>query len=350
MIRKIALAAVLCGHIFSANAQDDVALNGSSYFLPRTALRFTLRIEKTRYKPRELSRYAERYFKKAASETEQTTYRILNIKMAPKGVPDATKAFTAKIDDKHGISSLYKNDEGILLAINTKPEQEENEPPFKPAPKPRKLNPYNYITQEMAGAENKAKMASIVADEIFDIRNNRNRLIKGQEGTNPISENQFDIMMQELNTQEEALMQLFYGVSNIDTIETNIDYIPDHEVKHEVVFRFSKYYGLVRKNDLSGTPYYICIKDDHTIPAGSSTVPLTEKNKNDAGIWVNLPGKITAQLYRENELLDTYEVYAGQFGRTEPMIGDLFVRKMATKVVLDPTTGATRSINVELRK
>ena len=53
-MKKILLAAILGCGILSANADNPVT-DGSSYFLPKTALRFTLLLEKTTYTPGEFS-------------------------------------------------------------------------------------------------------------------------------------------------------------------------------------------------------------------------------------------------------------------------------------------------------
>ena len=116
------------------------------------------------------------------------------------------------------------------------------------------------------------------------------------------------------------------------------------------LFRFSKHFGCVEKDDLAGVPFYIDIYDQHNVPANSATVDEGEKNKNDAGIWVNLPGKMTVNLYQEEKLIETYDVLSAQFGRTEPMMGELFSKKMETKLRLSPITGNVDSINTELKK
>ena len=52
----------------------------------------------------------------------------------------------------------------------------------------------------------------------------------------------------------------------------------------------------------------------------------------------------------EAEAAENFETYVAQFGRTEPMMGELFSKKMETKVRLNPATGNADSINTELRK
>jgi hypothetical protein len=59
---------------------------------------------------------------------------------------------------------------------------------------------------------------------------------------------------------------------------------------------------------------------------------------------------MTVNLYQEEKLIETYDVLSAQFGRTEPMMGELFSKKMETKLRLSPITGNVDSINTELKK
>ena len=166
----------------------------------------------------------------------------------------------------------------------------------------------------------------------------------------PTDGQQMRIMLNSLNTQEAALVQMFNGITDKDTLEIPVEFVPDKEVEKEVLFRFSKYFGIVDADDLSGVPYYITVVNQHNVPVNTTTVGKDEKIKDDAGIWVNLPGKISVKLYQGEKLLENFETYVAQFGRTEPMMGELFSKKMETKVRLNPATGNADSINTELRK
>ena len=164
-MKKMLLFAAFCCGVLSTYA-DNPMIDGSSYFLPKTALRFTLLVEKTTYKPGEFSQYAERYLKKPVPNEEQKTYRILSIKMTPCGIADTTKIFKANIDTKHN---------NAVAA----------EAPFKAAPKPARRNPYDYLSQEILSAGNKSKMAELTAEEIYDIRDSRSQITKGQAENMP---------------------------------------------------------------------------------------------------------------------------------------------------------------------
>lgn len=106
------------GNISLAHAQQTVA--GTTYYLPKTALRVTMLIEKTTYTPGQFAMYANRYMRKPnVAQTSTATYRIADIRMAAVGVPDSAKQHTLVIDKKYSVNEVDRDESGILLAINT---------------------------------------------------------------------------------------------------------------------------------------------------------------------------------------------------------------------------------------
>lgn len=350
MTKKLWLS---CMSIFlSTGAFAQNAVEGTTYYLPKTALNYTLLIERVTAQPGELSMYAGRFLKKDDVISKPTTaYRILKIQMTSVGVADTAKRFTPKIDAKHSINSMkVDEDSRILLAVNAEPKKIEKPAPFFAAPKPLPLNPRDYMSQEILAAGSSAKMAELIAQEIYDIRESKNQLNKGQADFMPKDGEQMRIMLNNLNTQEAALLQMFEGVTEKDTVETTITFVPSKAVDKQVLFRFSKKFGLVDADDLSGEPYYISIEDLHKQVENTAIDTSEKKSKDDAGIYANLPGKIKATLYRGEKQIAEYEVYAAQFGITAPMDNELFSKKLLTSLVYDPTTGHVETISTEMIK
>ena len=342
-----------CMSIFlSTGAFAQNAVEGTTYYLPKTALNYTLLIERVTAQPGELSMYAGRFLKKDDVISKPTTaYRILKIQMTSVGVADTAKRFTPKIDAKHSINSMkVDEDSRILLAVNAEPKKIEKPAPFFAAPKPLPLNPRDYMSQEILAAGSSAKMAELIAQEIYDIRESKSQLNKGQADFMPKDGEQMRIMLNNLNTQEAALLQMFEGVTEKDTVETTITFVPNKAVDKQVLFRFSKKFGLVDADDLSGEPYYISIEDLHKQVENTAIDTSDKKAKDDAGIYANLPGKIKATLYRSENQIAEYEVYAAQFGITAPMDNELFSKKLLTSLVYDPTTGHVETISTEMIK
>lgn len=315
-------------------------VQGTSYYLPKTAIRLVLLVEKTSYTPGDFAIYAERYMKENVETEPAQTYRIISTQIESFGVPDTEKQYTARMDQKVTISSIDKDDSGILIGVNTTGNRSKERQHFTPARQPARLNPRDYMTQDILAAGSTAKMAELTALEIFDIRENRNLLNKGQADFMPQDGEQLRLMLDNLDTQERALTQLFYGLTTKDTTETEIVYIPEEETQRDVVFRFSEKLGIVDSDDLAGSPYYVAVTDLNKSANNVFTLEDTATYERDnSGINVCLPGKIQVTLGRDNRALATYELYAAQFGHIETLNTNLFNKKNTTKIRLSSVTG-----------
>ena len=329
-------------------AQD--IMEGTTYFLPKTVLKVNLLIEKTSITPGELHLYSERYLKKRDVATEASeTYRIVSLKMRTESIPDTAKQFTARVDQKHSINSIKLNSEGIILAVNTDAKVPAPAQPFIPAPKKAPLNPHDYMNQDILASGSMAKMAELTAQEIIDIRESRSQLSKGQADFMPQDGAQLNLMLKNLQQQESALLQLFEGVTEKDTTEVELTYIPEQEVDRYILFRFSKKLGLVDRDDLAGSPYYISVKDEHVIPTNQAIAEEGKRSKDDANIFINMPGKIKVTI-QGKEAMTTLDTYAAQFGKCASLDNELFGKKLYTQLVYNPITGNIESINTDLVK
>lgn len=326
------------------------SIEGTSYTLPKNGMRFTIEVEKTQYTPGRYAPYALRYMKENVPQQASTAYRIVNIKMDATAMPDTAKAFVLTTDKKHSIDKVTCSPNGQLLAINadalpySTPLRQ-----FKAAPKPKALNPNDYMTEDILSAGSEAKMAELSAKEIYDIRDSRNSLSRGEADNLPKDGAQLKLMYENMNRQEQALSQLFNGTTVKDTTWTQVDFTPMKEGR-SVLFRFSKYYGLVSADDLSGAPCYITVTDLHTAVQPVVDEKEKKEDKNDIGLRVSKPSKIKAVVTYDGKILDTYELNAAQFGYIESLSGELFGKKQSSQIVLDPLTGSVKSIKtVELK-
>ena len=100
------------------------------------------------------------------------------------------------------------------------------------------------------------------------------------------------------------------------------------------------------KDDLGGKPYYISVEDLHSIPTMQASIDRG-KVKDNAGVYVNLPGKVKISVAQENNMRAVIELYMAQFGKTEPLSGELFGKKQLTQIVFSPVTGAIESVKTE---
>ena len=202
-------------------------------------------------------------------------------------------------------------------------------------------------------------MAELTAHEIYDIRDSRNELTRGQADFMPKDGEQMRLMLKQLDTQEEALLQMFCGTKVCDTLQSVIRFVPTGDVSDRVLFRFSEKLGMLDADDLAGTPYYINIENlQDQMPAPETPLDNTKPSKDDIGLRVVLPGKARATITTlpiseaalSGQKASPYEFWAAQFGTLLNLSGDLFSKKMRTELTLEPTTGAVEKIETELIK
>lgn len=330
------------------------AQNGITYRLPRTALRVTVVAEKTVITPGELNKYAFRYLRMQDVPTESSTqWTIKSINVEPYGVVDETKVYNISLKSKTTAPLVSLTRDGILLAIN-KETPEEPLPPLPTAtPAPEPLNPRQYMSQEILSAGSTAKMAELCAQEIYDIRESRNALVRGEADNTPKDGEQLRLMLDQLATQDKALTQLFGGSKDVSTEVFSINFLPTQENERQILFRFSPLLGLVDSDDLSGEPVYIKLEPIGTQPAKQETEAKPKKNffsffkKGGAsakGIYYNVPAREKVNIFDLNSTLLQTECYIAQFGSTEVMDAALFNKKPTTRVTFFQQTGGVKNL------
>ena len=332
--------------------QPGVTPEGAVYFLPKTAIRINLLVEKTTYTPGDFAAYAQRYMRlKDVAMEPSTQHRIIRVQLIPEGVADSTKAYAIKFNAKTVAANVALADDGRLLAINAEPTATQPLKPFVPAPKQKPINPRQLMNQEILSASSTAKMAELTAREIYDLRENRNLLIKGQADFMPQDGNQMKLMLNQIDEQDKALTSLFKGTYECDTTEHSLVICPDGPFQRQLLFRLSQINGLVDTDDLSGAPFYVSVEDLNTVPPIDEEAAAKAKKKlYEAGIYVNVPGRMRVTLYQGINSIITSEQPAPQFGNVELLSGELFNKHYTTHLWLNPITGGVERLESEQPK
>jgi len=321
---------------------------GTFYYLPKTALRVSVLVEKTTYTPGKLCMYADKYLRlKDVGQKPEVSHRVTAVSITPYAVADTTKCYTVKYSGKSVGTNMQLSDDGCLLAVNTETAQPQQPEAFLPAPKPTQPDPYSYLNEETLSAGSMGKFAQLAAQDIYDIRESKNQLVRGQAEFMPKDGEQLKLMLSQLTMQDEAMTSLFAGTVSRDTTEHIINICTNSELDREILFRLSRQLGMVDNDDLAGAPYYIYIKNLHTLqlPAYDGK----KKKSKEEGLYVNVPEKISVTVTDGNKELYSREIQAAQFGYTELIDGDLFKRN-TTKMILFPTTGSIHKLEAEQPK
>lgn len=331
--------------------KPGVTPEGAVYFLPKTAVKFTFLLEKTTYTPGDFSAYAQRYLRiPNVSQEANTQYRILNIRQTPVAVVDSTKGYAVKFNAKTVAANVALSEDGRLLAINAEPAAVAEQPAFTAAPKKQLINPRQLLNQEILSAGSTAKIAELTAREIYDLRENRNLLIKGQADFMPKDGEQLKLMLNQIDSQDKALTSLFCGVTECDTTEQTLMIIPDGPMERQMLFRLSQVNGLVDLDDFSGAPFYVSVEDLYTVTAAISDATKGKKKPYESGIYVNVPGRMRVTLYQGINAIQTAEHPAAQFGNVELLSGELFNKHYTTHLWLNQLTGAVERLEAEQPK
>ena len=334
--------------------QPGVTTEGAVYFLPKTAIAVTVTVEKTTYTPGDFCQYSERYLRiKGVSPTPSVSFRITAIRQQAVAVADTSKRYAVKFDAKTVAANIRLSVDGILQAINTEERMmddgrlKENAQGSTILPTTPKINPRQYMNEETLAAGSTAKMAELTAQDIYEIRESRNLLVRGQADNMPKDGDQLRLMLNQLDLQDRALTSLFIGTYDRDTMEQTFTIVPAKNISRKVLFRFSQKFGLVDSDDLAGVPYYISIENLKTVPEPEPVDPK-KKQKPVYGIYVNIPGRLRTTISDSQQAILASEFPAGQFGNVELLSGALFNKRYTTRLLLDPLSGAIERLDAEL--
>ena len=318
-----------------------------SYILPKTVIDIEVELELTQLKAGPYANYSQKYLGIPAQvTTDSKSWSLVSVSAKVSSIPDNDVYYNVQL--KSGATPyIYKNEEGVLLAVNAEPVLEseiEEVPEFKMTASPLDDNSYSYaLTEEMLLSGSNIRMAELVAKQIYRIRESRTDIITGD------SDQQFDgealkIMLQQLEEQENRLTVMFSGTKQTQRKIVKLRWIPDGECEDVVVARVSEKDGIVDSNNLSGEPIYISL--DNVVRA---SYPLDSKGNlfvlPENSIIYNIPGEAQLSLTYQGELLFNKKVELTQFGVKFGLAPKLFVdKKMQTYMVLHPTTGAIKEI------
>jgi len=321
---------------------------GITYKLPQTAVCVTVKATVTKTVAGVYGPYAEKYLGlQDVAASDQTVWEPTSITLDGKAVADSSKVYHISFSEKGALPTFYLSDEGALLSINRESEMKNVavEDVIEEAPKAKKssLKASDVMSEEILKAGSKAKQAELTAREIFSLRESRRNLLKGDVDNMPADGASFQLVLDNLDAQEQALLSLFIGETNVTTVERSFEYVPTENVNNEVFFRFSRHYGFVSKDDLVGEPYYLSvdIKEDNRMKTSSVVDP--KKKSVGQGIAYTVPGKAHVKLAFDGETIAETDMLMGQLGHVEQLPAAQFTdKKKVTSASFSPLTGSIK--------
>lgn len=326
-----------------------VTTDGAVFFLPKTAIRVTVLAEKTTFQPGEYAAYAQRYLHlNGVGDEAGVSHRIIAVNQMAVGVADSTKAYSVKFNNKTAATNVALAEDGVLLAINAQGTPQQLPERFVAAKKAPQPDPHQFLTEEILAAGSLAKMAQLTAQEIYDLRENRSLLVKGQADFMPHDGQQMKMMLDQIDLQDRALTSLFSGTSVCDTTEYTFYVYPSGNIDNQMLFRFSRHFGMVDADDLSGEPYTITVTDLNTVP--KAIADGKKKKVENISLYYNVPGRLRSIICHGLNIVSQEEMPAAQFGNVELLSGELFNKHYGTRLWLNPVTGAVDKLEAEQPK
>jgi len=324
---------------------------GVRYFLPESMLKIQASVSKTEMKAGPYYKYAEKYLGVNNAIVENKTYYELDgVQVYSKGVPDKDNSYIVELKSGTTAPFVYLTEDGLICAINAEyiPPAENTVVNEKPAvtASNSKLSAEALFTEEYLQAGSTAKMAEIAAKQIYKIRESRMDILTGNSDNAPRDGTAMKLVLEQLEVQEKALVELFTGTSvRSDVKPLTFEIEPNAEMDKEIIFRFSKYLGIVGNEDLSGQPVYMSLKKIETEDLGGFADTRKKDKNSDKGVVYNVPGRGIVEIY-----LGTNSIFKGtfditQFGTTEMLANPIFENKKApVKVYFYPETGGIKKI------
>ena len=348
------LAMGMCVSMLAQTTQKLTATKASEYgiiyTLPSTVVDITFETETTVKKPGEFYRYAKKYLNTddaISTETKSTTLKSVTINV--RGVANLNERYLMQF--KPGTSPfMMLTKDNLPLSINAedvafKMPAVTLPKPVGPAPTPLETEAAEQvISGEIAQSQSMSKRAEIAANQLFALRQVRADLLAGDTEEMPPDGKALELLLDNLQAQESALLAMFKGTTQTYTSVKTITYTPGDEVENDVLVRISPVEGIVDAADLAGVPVYISIKvtEKGEMPVDEKGVPKTFPK---GGVAYNIPGKISLKIDYDGKTYCNEEVVSPQHGVVFGIDPKLFVdKKDPIYVLFDPVSGAIKEL------
>ncbi len=347
----IASGLLLCAS-FHIQAQSTRTLSatkaneyGVVYTLPTTVLDITVETETTEKQPGEFYKYAKKYLNiDNPIAVPSISTSVKSVTVTERGIADESRRYNMQL--KGGFAPyVIVNNENIPLSINTQElyQADDVELPVaqKALPTPLQTEAARQvISEDMLRSRSVAKRAELAAAQIYALRQSRTDLITGQSEKMPPDGKSMQIVMDNIEAQEAALMAMFVGTTKTWTDVQTISFTPTEDVRNKIIARISATEGIVDADDLSGAPMTITVKITER-----GRMPENEKGavipfpKN--GVAYCIPGKADVKIDFDGKSFYNERLPFAQFGVDYGMDPSAFTNKKSPVAIkLNSATGA----------
>ena len=329
------------------------------YYMPQTQLLFTVEYDEVVTDVGPFYQYSARYLGTKDVQTKAEKQFVLNnVTFMPMAAADTTRSYV--LQDKSGKTQMVSlSPWGTLEGYNLESKvesQKSKDDCRKSKVESQKLQACHTACECLVGTEttnlmplleeqlmasSTAKMAEGAAKQIYRIREMRLNLLAGDVEKYPSDGEALKRVLAEMDKREQELTALFIGRRIVTHHVHHMTYIPAANGKKAdgILFRFSKYYGIVANDDLSGEPVKIQIsKSAHQL-----FTPEKSNKQSAPTLYYNLPGNGEMKVQYGEQVLVDHPVEVAQWGVSVPLNSALL--NASTKITFNPITGNIISID-----
>lgn len=187
------------------------------YYMPKTELVITLSYERIEQEPGIFYQYAQRYLGAKDIVTEKkTTYQLSDMALSTQASADTERAYKVNAQKGYQLQLLSLTTDGRLMGYNigdvSKDDEVKGEKRKAIGEQAEQLMP---LLEEQFMAGSIAKMAEGAAKQIYRIRETRLNILGGDVEHVPADGQAMQLVLDELDKQEQALVALFVGTTQI---------------------------------------------------------------------------------------------------------------------------------------
>lgn len=322
------------------------------YSLPLTELEINVVAEKTLNIRGPFYQYSERYLglKDVITENE-VQWDMIDVSVNPLGTPDPDNQFAVQFSGAVSAPYIVNDENGCISSVNYYsegiPKEILKQLALQNADESFDFVPY---TEEMLVANSTAKKAEEAATYISRIRENRILLLSGESTNVHADGTSLKLALEELNKQETQFLELFKGKVIHKVEEKHLHYFPQQAVNRELLFRFSKFNGIVAKDDFSGEPVFLNIIITDSVNISDEPLkPGLDKKGNEvssvpnAGLYYRIPGSAFVNMTYSGKTIYAEKLAIAQFGKVFSLPVTI-LQEPNQSVVFVPETGAIKAI------
>lgn len=254
------LVATFNTHATTTHKSEQLNKNGKCIFyaLPMNELHITLTATHTWQQRGPFYRYAGRFLAIDNVVTEDaSSWALTSISLNQNSVADTTQIYQITANKKEYEHLLALNAMGAICGINTPVCASDAATAHHSTEltMPALGFDKSVLCEEALVANSTAKMAEFAAKQIYRIRENRLSLITGELDF-PADGQSLQTLLNEMNTMEQKLLELFVGKTVTQTVSQTLVVRPTANAE-QVIARFSKELGIVAPDNLAGEPIYL---------------------------------------------------------------------------------------------